>query len=55
MADELDVPKSSLKWWLYSARVRLRELLQGFEPEGAAPSGAEPAVRPSDGGKEKRQ
>ncbi len=41
MADELDCPKSSLKWWLYSARVRLRDLLQGF--------------RPSDGGKEKRQ
>jgi RNA polymerase sigma-70 factor (ECF subfamily) len=41
MADELDCPKSSLKWWLYSARVRLRDLLQGF--------------RPSDGSKEKRQ
>jgi RNA polymerase sigma-70 factor, ECF subfamily len=40
MADELDVPKSSLKWWLYSARVRLRDLLQAFEPTG---------------GKEKRQ
>jgi RNA polymerase sigma-70 factor (ECF subfamily) len=41
MADELDCPKSSLKWWLYSARVRLRDLLQGFEP--------------ASGSKEKRQ
>jgi RNA polymerase sigma-70 factor, ECF subfamily len=41
MADELDCPKSSLKWWLYSARMRLRHLLQGFEP--------------ASGGKEKRQ
>jgi RNA polymerase sigma-70 factor, ECF subfamily len=46
MADELDCPKSSLKWWLYSARVRLRELLQAFTPAGEPPLG---------GGKEKRQ
>jgi len=45
MAEELDVSKSSLKWWLHSARVRLRELLQAFEPAG----------RPSNNGKEKRQ
>jgi len=45
MVDELNVPKSSLKWWLYSARVRLRDLLQAFGPAGAPPAG----------GKEKRQ
>jgi len=32
MAAELDCPKSSLKWWLHSARLRLRELLQAFAP-----------------------
>ena len=32
MAAELDCPKSSLKWWLHSARQRLRELLQAFAP-----------------------
>jgi len=45
MADELDCPKSSLKWWLYSARIRLRDLLQSFEPTSS----------PSDSGKEERQ
>lgn len=32
MAAELDCPKSSLKWWLYSARLRLRELLHAYTP-----------------------
>ncbi|NLG96052.1 MAG: RNA polymerase sigma factor [Chloroflexi bacterium] len=32
MAAELDCLKSSLKWWLHSARLRLRELLQAFAP-----------------------
>jgi RNA polymerase sigma-70 factor, ECF subfamily len=45
MAEKLDSPKSSLKWWLHSARVRLRDLLQAFEP----------ADVPTDNGKEKRQ
>ncbi len=45
MAAELDCPKSSLKWWLYSARLRLRELLQTFAPAGF----------PSHSDKEKRQ
>lgn len=45
MAEKLDSPKSSLKWWLHSARLRLRELLQGFDP----------ANGPSDNGKEKRR
>lgn len=45
MATELDCPKSSLKWWLHSARLRLRELLQAFAPTGFQ--------SPSD--KEKRQ
>ena len=43
MAEELDSPKSSLKWWLHAARVRLHDLLQAFEP----------AYGPSDEGKEK--
>jgi RNA polymerase sigma-70 factor (ECF subfamily) len=42
MAAELDCPKSSLKWWLYSARLRLRELLHAFAPAGfPAPSDKE--------------
>ena len=42
MAIELDSPKSSLKWWLYSARTRLRELLQGFEhADGSSDTGKE--------------
>ena len=45
MAEELDCSKSSLKWWLHSARLRLRQLLQAFEPAG----------RSSNNGKEKRQ
>jgi RNA polymerase sigma-70 factor, ECF subfamily len=32
MAEELGSPKSSLKWWLHSARVRLHDLLQVLEP-----------------------
>jgi RNA polymerase sigma-70 factor (ECF subfamily) len=32
MAEKLASPKSSLKWWLYSARIRLRDLLQAFGP-----------------------
>ncbi len=45
MAAELDCPKSSLKWWLHSARVRLRQLLKAFEPTG----------KPANSSKEKRQ
>jgi RNA polymerase sigma-70 factor (ECF subfamily) len=45
MAKKLDSPKSSLKWWLHSARVRLHDLLQAFEP----------ADGPSDTDKEKRR
>ena len=44
MAEEFDCPKSSLKWWLHSARVRLRQLLQAHEPAG----------RPSNDSKEER-
>jgi RNA polymerase sigma-70 factor, ECF subfamily len=32
MAAGLAAPVSSLKWWLFTARGRLRELLQGFAP-----------------------
>lgn len=45
MAEKLDSPKSSLKWWLHTARVSLRNLLHAFAPEDD----------PSDTGKEKRQ
>jgi RNA polymerase sigma-70 factor, ECF subfamily len=45
MASDLDCPKSSIKWWLHSARVRLRGLLQAFEP----------VSRPSNKSKEERQ
>lgn len=42
IAAELDCPKSSLKWWLYSARLRLRGLLQAFAPaDFGAPSDKE--------------
>ena len=42
MAAALDCPKSSLKWWLHSARLRLRELLQVFAPAGfTSPSNKE--------------
>ena len=45
MAEKLASPRSSLKWWLYSARIRLRDLLHAFEP----------ARGPSGNGKEKRR
>jgi RNA polymerase sigma-70 factor, ECF subfamily len=45
MAEKLESPKSSLKWWLYSARVRLHNLLQTFEPANDL----------SDAGEEKRR
>lgn len=45
MARKLDSPKSSLKWWLHSARVHLRDLLQEFEHADISP----------DIGKEKRR
>jgi len=41
MAEELGSPKSSLKWWLHSARIRLRELLNAFEPAGSPDNGKE--------------
>jgi RNA polymerase sigma-70 factor, ECF subfamily len=45
MTEKLASPKSSLKWWLYSARVRLRGLLHTFGP----------ADSPSANDKEKRR
>ncbi len=45
MAIKLDSPKSSLKWWLHSARVRLHDLLQAFEPADGQPDAGKEKLR----------
>lgn len=34
---EMAIPRSSVKWWLYTARERLRLLLHAFRPEDPEP------------------
>jgi RNA polymerase sigma-70 factor (ECF subfamily) len=45
MAQTMRQPKSSLKWWLHTAKIRLRGLLSALDP----------VQRPVEAGKEKRR
>ncbi len=46
MTQEMAAPRSSVKWWLHTARQRLRELLAAFEP-GRTSEKAKTKVLPS--------
>ncbi len=37
ITQEMAIPRSSVKWWLYTARERLRLLLHAFRPEDPEP------------------